>query len=391
VLFLQRLTTKVAGAAAPASFASNVVTRSLTTMHHHLFPSITALLDPATLSALVGQPITSVHCRLLSPPFAKSGSRISAVETNGGSGPTFVLKQVALTWDWLMRATEDVQCRSVTLWTQGILDQLPPMIDTAVVACARDAAGWAILMRDVGADMYVNRQFSAAANRHFLCAMATLHAQFLHDPRLHDPALALCRLEHVYGMFSPQTGLRELGGPDELPRLLLEGWAEVDRSAPPDVAALTRELLADLTPLCTALRRYPQTLVHGDWRHANQGLRSHGDQAQVILLDWQLAACAPPAVELGRYLGANAALLPGSKTEALAIYAAHFAELLGSRFDETWWRPQLALGLLGGFVQDGWAIALKATHWHVGADARERWQADLQWWAERVREGAAYL
>lgn len=362
-------------------------------MPHALYAGVEDLLDPATLSRLAGRPIAAVSSRPLTPDFAKSGSRIALVETDGGAGPRFILKRVSAAWDWLMRATEDEACRSVTLWEHGVFDRLPASIDHAVLACAYDGdEGRAILMRDLGDQLYSNRPFSPAANRRFLDAMAEMHAAFFEDMSLLDPSLSLCRLEHVYGMFSPRTGRREAAGPDELPRLILEGWAMVERVADPEVAQVTLGLLADLTPLCEALGRYPHTLVHGDWRHANQGLcQLPGGATRVALLDWQLAAFAPPAVELGRYLGANAALLPGAKEDALAYYRGRLAALLGPRFDERWWRPQLALGLLGGFVQDGWAIALKATTWHVGADARELWQADLRWWSERVREGMEWL
>lgn len=361
-------------------------------MLHALYVGVDELIAPATLSRLAGRPITTVESRLLTPEFAKSGSRILLVETEGGAGPRFILKRVSADWDWLMRATDDEACRSVTLWQRGVFDRLPPSLDHAVVACARDGEGYAILMRDVGEYLYVNKPFSPEANRRFLDAMAEMHAAFFEDMTLLDLSLSLCRLDHVYGMFSPRTGRREAGGPDELPRRLLEGWEVVERVADPEAAQIALGLLADLTPLCEALGRYPHTLVHGDWRHANQGLLPTPDgRSRVVLLDWQLAAFAPPAVELGRYLGANAALLPGAKEESLAYYSARLAALLGPRFSDSWWRPQLALGLLGGFVQDGWAIALKATTWHVGADARELWRADLRWWSERVREGAQWL
>lgn len=361
-------------------------------MTHMLLQSVEELLNPANLSRVAGRPITTRTCESLTPAFAKSGSRIARVTTDGGSGPCFILKRVATAWDWLMRATDDHACRSVTLWEHGVFDQLPAVIDHAVVGCARDDDGWAILMRDLSPHLYVNKKIDWPTNRRLLDAMAALHAAFFEAIELIDPTLGLCRLEHTYGMFSPQTGAREAGGPDELPALLLEGWQAVEQHVDPDVAGLTLGLLADLTPLCAALGRYPHTLVHGDFRHANLGLLDPSDgPPRVILLDWQLATFAPPAVELGRYLGANAALLPGTKEESLAYYRERLAALLGPRFSDDWWRPQLALGLLGGFVQDGWAIALKATTWHVGADARERWQADLRWWSERVREGAAYL
>ncbi len=158
----------------------------------------------------------------------------------------------------------------------------------------------------------------------------------------------------------------------------------------PDVARLVRALVTDPTPLCNALRRYPRTLVHGDWRHANTGVLQ-GNPPRIVLLDWQLAAVTPPAVELGRALNTNSVLLPESKEATIARYRDRLAARLGARFDDSWWEPQIALGLLGGFVQDGWAIALKATNWEIGADARDHWRADLDWWSLQAQEGARWL
>lgn len=363
-------------------------------MLHTPLPSIDELLAPSTLSVLIGQRVTSVRCRPLMAEFAKSGSRILVVETNNGRGPCFIIKGVSISYDWLMRATDDYLCRSVTLWSQGIFDRLPPEIEHGVIACARDGDGWAILMRDVSTALIANMRLSVRENQLFLDAMAAMHVTFFEDAELCAPALGLCTLQHVYGMFAPQTGRREADGPDEIPKRILEGWDAFQSLVPPDVARIVLLLLDDPSPLCAALSRYPATLIHGDWRHANQGLLREGPGARasrVVMLDWQLATCAPPAVELGRYLGANSALLPGAKEESLAYYRNQLAARLGARFDETWWQPQLALGLLGGFVQDGWAIVLKATTWRIGADARDHWRADLHWWAERVREGVRWL
>lgn len=348
------------------------------------------MLAPGALSTLVEHPVTSVHCLPLEADYAKSGSRFLVVETNNGQGPRYILKRISLAWDWLMRATDDRLCRSVTLWQRGLFDRMPPEIEHGIVTCAQNGQGWAILMRDVGTALVPYSRFSVADNKFFLDAMATLHATFFETPDLTDPTLGLCTLRHVYTMFSPLTGRHEAGGPDEIPQRILEGWDLVWTLVEPDVVNVLQELVDDPKPLCDALSRYPQTLVHGDWRHANQGLL-RGEQARVVMLDWQLAAAAPPSVELGRYLGANSALLPVSKETALAYYRRRLEHRLGARFDEGWWRPQLELGLLGGFVQDGWAIALKATHWHIGAGARDHWRADLLWWSERVRAGVRWL
>ena len=357
---------------------------------HTLYADIDAMLAPATLSALAGVPVHSLQLRALKPDFAKSGSQVYRVATNNGAGPTFFLKRVSLAWDWLMRATEDTRCRSVTLWERGVFDRMPPEIEHATVACARDGEGWAILMRDVHTALVPFARFSVAENERFLDAMAALHATFFEARDLSDPALGLCSVRHAYTMFSPATGYREAGGGDEIPQRILEGWEVALAMVDADVAYILRRLLDDPTPLCAALARYPHTLIHGDWRHANQGLLV-GPRTRTVLLDWQLAAWAPPAVEMGRYLGANSSLLPLPKDVIIVMYRHKLAQRLGRRFDMRWWRPQIELGLLGGFLQDGWAIALKATTWRVGADARDRWRQDLQWGSAKVRLGVRWL
>ncbi|MEW5957703.1 MAG: hypothetical protein AB1801_08275 [Chloroflexota bacterium] len=360
-------------------------------MQHTLFPNIEAMLTPTALSELSGQSITGVDSRPLDAFYNKSGSRLLAVETNGGRGPRYILKRVSLAWDWQMRATGDCCCRSVGLWQHGIFDRLPPEIDPVVVACARDGDGWAILMRDVGRFMLPYAPIKKLHNEIFLEAMAALHAAFLNDPALTNPDLNLCDSGHVYTIFGPETGRRELGRGDEVPKRILEGWELVKTKLPADVAEVVLALVNDPRPLGAALSRYPFTLVHGDWRHANQGLSRIQGRPRAILLDWQLAAVVAPAVDLARYLGTNSALLPVSKEACLACYRRRLARRLGEAFGENWWQPQLELSLLGGFVQDGWAIVLKAATWEITAHQRDHWQADLHWWAEQVRAGARWL
>ncbi len=359
-------------------------------MQHALFGSVDELLRPATLSRLTGRPVASASARPLQADEAKSGSQILAVELDGG--PRLVLKRVSAAWDWQMRATADSACRSTTLWQSGIFDRMPPEIVHGVLACARDGDGWAILMGDVAHTLTMAQRLSEADNRAVLDAMAALHAAFFEDPALASPALGLCGLPDVYGVFSPHTGRREAAGGAGTPQRIIEGWDRVQTVVEPDVARLVAQLIDDPTPLCAALARYPATLVHGDWRHANQGLiRDPAGPPRVVMIDWQLATAGPPSVELGRYVGANSSRLPGTKEATLEYYRQRLAARLGPRFDDSWWRPQLELGMLGGFIQDGWAIALKATTWQVGADAREHWRADLAWWSEQVRVGARWL
>jgi hypothetical protein len=358
-------------------------------MNYTLFPTVEAMVAPEAMSALVSLPIATVSQQAIGSEYGRSGSRILRVTTNNGTGPCFILKRMSLAWDWLMRSTEDTLCRSVTLWQYGIFDQMPSEIAHGVLACAHDRSGWAVLMQDVGEWLVPFEPFTEAEFTFFLQAMAAFHAQFWQMEALKRPDLGLCQLHRIYQMFSPRIARVEIDKENNIPRRVIEGWELVQRELPADVIQILQALLDDPTPLCSALDQYPYTLVHGDWRHANQAYAP--GTSKLYLLDWQLALTAQPAVELARFLITNSPLLPVSKEAAIEMYRQQLAIRLGAQFSLEWWEPQLALGLLGGFLQDGWAALLKATHWHVGEKHRAHWQADVPWWIKRVRAGIKWI
>jgi aminoglycoside/choline kinase family phosphotransferase len=148
-------------------------------------------------------------------------------------------------------------------------------------------------------------------------------------------------------------------------------------------------LLRHPLPLCDALARYPQTLIHGDYKAANLGLTREGTSS-VMLLDWALVGIAPPAVDLAWYVGLASLRLPVSKEEAIERYRQSLARHLGAEFEMEWWRPQLALGLLGGLLQLGYWIAWLAVQ-HPDEDLRIWAQGELSWWSVQVRGGTTWL
>jgi hypothetical protein len=155
-----------------------------------------------------------------------------------------------------------------------------------------------------------------------------------------------------------------------------------------DVADLVVPLLDDPAALVDALLRYPQTVVHGDFKLGNLGIRP--SDRRVVLLDWAFVGAAPPAVDLAWYLAVNCARLPISKEATIELYQQSLARRLGGHFDDGWWRPQLELALLGGFLQLGWPKAWGAVHGD-SEDTRARERAELAWWSERAREGERWL
>jgi hypothetical protein len=363
-------------------------------MPHELFSSLDEMLAPTTLSELEGRPIHYVRCLPFKSEDSLSGNRFLKVITDDSTSSHYIVKRMSIAWDWLMRATGDEHCRSVRLWQAGLLDRLPPTIDHAIVACAKDGEGWAILMHDVGAGLVPYARFSQELNEQFLTAQAQLHVAFWQAPDLEEPTLGLSTFRQIYTMLSPQTGYREADVPEIIPRQIPEGWELFKTLVSEDVAEIVMGLLEEPQPLCDALDRYPRTLVHGDWRNPNLA-RLPGAPERTVLLDWQFATAGAPAIDLTRYLAVNSPLLPAGKDEAIEFYRRQLAHGLGDGYDESWWQPQLELGLLGSFLQSGWSFALDATaQWgelDLELGGPDYWRKDLAWWSEQTRRAVKWL
>jgi hypothetical protein len=342
-------------------------------MPRTLFASVDELLDPHTLSALAAVPVRGVRCVPVRQAEANSGSRFYQIETNHGTvrtGPRYILKRTVPS-PYLPPSYNDPN-RTAAVWQHGILDRLPSNIEHAIVACSRDGTGYAILMRDVSETLMPgDKPFSLADHLRFLDTMAAMHTTFWEDPYLNRSPLASSDLAYM---------LLEPGA---------EGWAFVEQFLEPDVAQVVRSLLNNPQPLYDALVQYPVTLVHNDLWWANLGTVRAGTK-RVVMLDWDFASLAPPAVDLAHYIGENAGLLPESDEAVVATYRAHLAQRLGRRFDDRWWLPQLELCVLGDFLRRGkWLLGGIA---HT-TDDHERAQhlSRLAWWSGAIRRGARWL
>src|SRR5829696_7244963 len=165
-------------------------------MRHTPFTSLDELLAPVTLSRLAGCPIVRARCLPFAGGHSASGSSFLALDTNGGQGPSFVVKLSSPACDWIVRGTADCRGREVLVWTTGLLDRLPPEITHPVIACSRDEDGWAILMHDVSDQLIPDplgaSPINEADHRRYLDALAALHADFWEEPEAADPALGFC-------------------------------------------------------------------------------------------------------------------------------------------------------------------------------------------------------
>ena len=283
-------------------------------------------------------------------------------------GEPHVVKYLSWDTDWIARSTEDTRCRALQLWTSGMFDTLPGVLDHAIVDVAHEQATGvtALLMRDVSADLvpYGDEPLPVAQHLRFIEHMAVLHARFWGRP---DPS-TLTPNRVRYTMLSPATGARE-GAGGGVPAVLEEMWDKLV-VAEPAAGALALGLAADPGPLVDALARHPQTFIHGDWKAGNLGSRPDGT---TILLDWQWPGRAVPLVDLAWYLAVNCDRLPVSKEDTITAYRG---ALTACGVDtDGWWDSALALALLGGFVQLGWSKS----------------GDELTWWADRALAAAPLL
>jgi hypothetical protein len=306
---------------------------------------------------------------------SKSGAPFERVVIDG---QPHVVKYLHVDDDWIMRSTGDLGCRPLTVWRSGLLDRLPPCIDTAIVGVAaglgRNGWGVALLMRDVSAWLVPEGDEPVPLEQHlgFLDHMARLHAAFWGWQDTVDLAPA----RHRYGEFATDNVSLEgaRGWPDVVPRLIVDGWSRFPGVVPAEVAAPVLALVADPGPLVDALAGLPQTLLHGDWKMGNLGT---GPDGRTILLDWAMTGQGCTTTELAWYLALNAARLPQAKEAAIAAFRA---ALIGHGIEvDGWWDRAMALALLGGLVWFGWEKALAGPG------------PELQWWVDRAAEGLSWL
>lgn len=90
-----------------------------------------------------------VHRESLEGFRAYSGSRLERVLLDDDT--VLVVKHISPE-DWMARAAADPG-RAATLFTSGLLDDLPAVLDTAMVAAEPEGDGWAVVMRDVSAQL----------------------------------------------------------------------------------------------------------------------------------------------------------------------------------------------------------------------------------------------
>ncbi len=301
-----------------------------------------------------------------------SGSRLERVRIDG---ERYVVKYTCVDDDWIMRATGDLHCRQLTLFTSGVLDVLPPVIDHAIVACAPYTSehghrGGAFLMRDVSAELVPtgDAPISLSLQRGFLDHMARMHAAYVGFV----PSDDLFPEVHHFVMLTPTTAAIEAaaGRADPVPPAVGRGW-QLMSVRHPKQSEILLDLARDPSPLAAALSVGPVTLLHGDWKLGNLG----STEDTTILLDWDRCGAGAPLVDVAWYLAVNCDRLPESKEETLDAYRR---SLEAAGVDtKPWWEAQLRPALAGAFLQLGWS--------------KNDDEQEFGWWSDRLNEALQIL
>jgi hypothetical protein len=286
-------------------------------------------------------------------------------------GTSLVVKRISPASDLTMRGTNDPIGRAANLWVTGVMDRLPPIVDHTIVAVERDGPdGWLMAMRDVSDSLLPDdRPVERPASYRILQAAAAVHETFRGER-----VDGLCTLADRYALLSPAMAARERGDPNPLVDWVARGWEVFPEVVPGDVAAAVLALLDRPGLLAEQLERCGgMTLIHGDMWLENLGLWSDG---RVVMLDWALAAHAPPAVDFACYLVGMGWRIAAPRERIIDDFRA----IWGDRHDER----ALQLALIGSMVEYGWSRA----YW-LAASEDETWRswarAELAWWVPVVR------
>jgi hypothetical protein len=304
---------------------------------------------------------------------AKSGAYFERLTIDG---QPYFLKLLSADADWIMRITGNTTNWEFQVWKAGLYQQVPSVIDHAMVGMALEGSGstarLAMLMTDHGDDLVPFGDDPIPVGQHagFIDHMAAFHATFMGW----KDDIGLQQLDRRLLWFAPDNIAAELEV-DDVPGPLAvatKGWELLPQRAP-RLNELVRAIHADPSALAGAMRETPQTFVAGDWKLGNLGTEPDG---RTLLLDWAYPGEAPPCLELMWYLALNRARMPISKEATIAAFRT---ALERNGVDTTsWWDRQLGLCTVGMMSTIGWEKAV--------GDADE-----LAWWEAAALDGARFL
>jgi len=322
-----------------------------------------------------------------------SGASLSLLRRGGGD--RFVLKRDSLARDWIARATNDGPLLREA-WFAAHGPPLPSPIQAPYLGAGVDGDEFGILMPDLTGVLFDwDAPISVEELDHVLGGLASLHA-YPWTVSGHLEGGMWCPLRERVTLICRASLERPGPAREAVANRILPGWDAFDRQAGPAARDLINSLGEQPQPLLDALSGLPRTLIHGDLKLANVGIERDGT---IDLVDWQMVAVAPVAVELGWFLVSNVASLPLAPAAILDRYETKVAYAISdNEEDHGWvgsnpaadWEQQVDAAILVGLLLRGWR---KGSDAEAGLTLASGVSAadDLAWWCDRALEAAGRI
>jgi len=304
-------------------------------------------------------------------------------------GERFVLKRDSLARDWISQSTADGPILREA-WFAANGPQLPSPVRAPYLGAGVNGDEFGILMPDLTGVLFDwDAPISVEALDRVLDGLAALHSSPQSvSARLDGDGVHGCPLLERVTLICRASLERPGPARDAVGDRILPGWDAFDRLAPTRARDLIDAIAREPRPLVDALARLPSTLIHGDLKLANVGIASDGS---IDLVDWQMVAVAPVAVELGWFLVSNVASLPLQPGDVLMRYHAAMLKRGGAGAETiATWQAQTDAAILVGLLLRGWRKGADAD---AGLTLASDTGAvdDLGWWCERAIEAADRL
>ena len=248
-------------------------------------------------------------------------------------GRAFILKRTSWATDWIARSTRDHALR------EGFVASMPLPLAEPLVApyhgAGADGTSVGILMPDL-TDELIGWERAAGeppltqeSVERVMAALARLHAMPWPVAERDDAVFVWpsVPLRERLLLLTASSAARLAAGGVAAGERFLTGWAAFERHAPPAARELVQSLDRDPQPLLDVLGRLPATVNHGDMKLSNVAFLG---EERVALIDWQMIALAPVALELGWLLVSNSGSLPERPEAVLERYQRAIRSIAGT-------------------------------------------------------------
>lgn len=294
-------------------------------------------------------------------------------------GRRVILKHLPAEGDWLTRFSGG-EGRARSLWEGGVLDQVAVHADHAVIDVVEEDEHDVVVMHDIGASLLPGRtRLAPRAIDDLLRGLAHIHRDWEGSA---PPGL--CSPADRHRIAAPAFHRSDIGpNPCPFRSIMFRGWEQFGELAPADVVDAVFAVLDDVDALGRQLdAAAPATLLHGDFKLGNVGLR--GDR--LVAIDWgELTGTGPAAIDVVWFamattnppFGGGAPAIDAMPDAVFRAYATQANRPLDPR--------ALDLACIGALAQSGFILGAFA----AGApESRSGVRASLLlgWWVARIRQ-----